>query len=71
MLKKITALMLCYAILGCAEQSTNENDSQKVMADITVVDMDVLNIGAKTPAKLFDGNVLMTIVGGNIVYKKE
>jgi hypothetical protein len=33
--------------------------------------MDVLNIGAKTPAKLFDGNVLMTIVGGNIVYKKE
>jgi len=31
----------------------------------------VLNIGAKTPAKLFDGNVLMTIVGGNIVYKKE
>ena len=40
-------------------------------ADITVVDMDVLNIGAKTPAKLFDGNVLMTIVGGNIVYKKE
>lgn len=40
-------------------------------ADITVVDMDVLNIGANTPEKLFDGNVLMTIVGGNIVYKKE
>ena len=40
-------------------------------ADITVVDMDVLNIGISDPAKLFDGNVLMTIVGGRIVYKKE
>lgn len=39
-------------------------------ADITVVDMDVLNVGETNPAELFNGNVLMTIVGGNIVYQK-
>lgn len=40
-------------------------------ADITVVDMDVLNVGISDPVKLFDGNVLMTIVGGKVVYQKE
>tara|TARA_R110002096_G_scaffold435548_1_gene661434 strand:- start:91761 stop:93518 length:1758 start_codon:yes stop_codon:yes gene_type:complete len=39
-------------------------------ADITVVDLDVLNVGEQTPADLFKGNVLMTIVGGTVVYKK-
>jgi hypothetical protein len=33
--------------------------------------MDVLNIEISDPAKLFDGNVLMTIVGGPIIYQKE
>ena len=36
----------------------------------TVVDLDVLNVGEQTPADLFKGNVLMTIVGGTVVYKK-
>ncbi|MDG1438226.1 MAG: amidohydrolase, partial [Emcibacteraceae bacterium] len=40
-------------------------------ADITIVDLDVLNFGAHNPSELFNGNVLMTIVGGNIVYTKE
>lgn len=40
-------------------------------ADITVVDTDVLNVGAHNPADLFKGKVLMTIVGGNIVYQTE
>ncbi|MBT5072699.1 MAG: amidohydrolase [Kordiimonadaceae bacterium] len=39
-------------------------------ADITVVDMDVLNVGENVPAELFKGKVLMTIVGGNIVYQQ-
>jgi hypothetical protein len=33
--------------------------------------MDVLNIEISDPTKLFDGNVLMTIVGGPIIYQKE
>ena len=52
------------------EEKTGSLENGK-WADMTVVDMDVLNIGISDPAKLFDGNVLMTIVGGNIVYKKE
>ncbi|MDG1707832.1 MAG: amidohydrolase [Emcibacteraceae bacterium] len=40
-------------------------------ADITVVDLDVLNVGTHNPSELFNGNVLMTIVGGNIVYTKK
>lgn len=39
-------------------------------ADITVVDIDVLNVGASNPAALFDGNVMMTIAAGEVVYKK-
>ncbi|MCC3862143.1 amidohydrolase [Pseudemcibacter aquimaris] len=39
-------------------------------ADITVVDMDVLNVGNQNPAELFNGNILMTIVGGDILYQK-
>ncbi len=40
-------------------------------ADITVFDIDVLNVGKHNPSELFKGNVLMTIVGGNIVFQKE
>ncbi len=40
-------------------------------ADITIVDTDILNVGAQRPADLLGGNILMTIVGGNIVYKAE
>ncbi len=37
-------------------------------ADITVLDIDPLQVGEKMPSQLLNGNVVMTIVGGNIVY---
>jgi predicted amidohydrolase YtcJ len=39
-------------------------------ADITVIDMDPLNIGATAPDKLLQGKIKMTIVGGKIVYDR-
>ena len=50
MLKKITAFMLCYAILGCAEQSTNENDSQKVMADMVLENANIYTFSWDEPS---------------------
>lgn len=40
-------------------------------ADITVVDKDLLNIGATNPIEMLGGNILMTIVGGKVVYKQD
>ena len=40
-------------------------------ADITVLDIDPLQVGETAPSKLLDGNVLMTIVNGKIVYQNE
>jgi len=37
-------------------------------ADITVLDKDVLNVGAKTPSNLLDGKALMTTLAGNVVF---
>jgi predicted amidohydrolase YtcJ len=37
-------------------------------ADITVMDIDPLSIGATDPGKLFKGNIRMTMVGGKIIY---
>ncbi len=38
-------------------------------ADITVLNIDPLQVGEKSPGELFQGKVLMTIVDGRIVYK--
>lgn len=40
-------------------------------ADIAVVDKDLLNVGTANPIDLLGSDVLMTIVGGKVVYKKE
>ena len=40
-------------------------------ADLTIVDLDMLNIGQDNPTKLLDGNVLMTVVGGDIVHRGD
>ena len=40
-------------------------------ADITVMDIDPLVVGDTEPGKLFDGNIVATIVGGKVVYKAE
>lgn len=40
-------------------------------ADIAVVDKDLLNVGATNPSDLLNGDVLMTIVGGKVVYKRD
>ena len=39
-------------------------------ADITVLDQDVFATVAQDPAHLLDGKVLMTIVGGDVVYRQ-
>ncbi len=39
-------------------------------ADITVVDIDPLQVAEKEPHKLLDGKVVMTIAGGKIVFQK-
>ena len=39
-------------------------------ADITVVDTDPLQVGGEAPERLLDGEVLMTIVGGRIVFER-
>ena len=38
-------------------------------ADITVMDVDPLNLGATEPGELLNGSILFTIVGGEIVYR--
>ncbi len=40
-------------------------------ADITVLDIDPMQLGETEPSKLFQGNVLMTIVNGKIVYQNQ
>ena len=40
-------------------------------ADITVLDIDLLNVGLTDPARLFDGKVLMTMVNGAVVYESD
>lgn len=40
-------------------------------ADITVVDKDLLNVGSTNPIELLNVDVLITIVGGKVVYKRD
>jgi predicted amidohydrolase YtcJ len=52
-----------------------ENDTGTLVAsrraDITVVDIDPLQVGDKEPHKLLGGNIVMTIVGGKIAFHKQ
>ena len=57
------------AYAGFLENETGTLEVGK-WADITVLDKDVLNVGAKTPSDLLDGKVLMTISAGNVVFKQ-
>jgi len=36
-----------------------------------VMDIDPLVIGETDPGKLFDGNIVATIIGGKVLYKAE
>jgi predicted amidohydrolase YtcJ len=40
-------------------------------ADITVMDIDPLETAGKNPLRLLDGKILLTLVGGKIVYSKD
>jgi len=40
-------------------------------ADLTVVDIDPFQVGSTTPARLLDGRVVMTMVGGKIVFENR
>ena len=57
------------AYSGFVENETGTLEVGK-WADITVLDMDVLNVGDHNPADLLKGKVLMTIADGVIVYKE-
>ncbi len=39
-------------------------------ADLTVMDIDPFVVAEESPADILDGNILMTIVNGNIVYER-
>jgi predicted amidohydrolase YtcJ len=40
-------------------------------ADITVMDIDPLAVGETAPGKLFEGGIVATIVGGEVVYERS
>ncbi len=40
-------------------------------ADITVMDLDPLAVGESNPAKLLEGSIIMTVVGGKVVFEKQ
>jgi predicted amidohydrolase YtcJ len=40
-------------------------------ADITVMDVDPLVLGETAPGRLFEGKILATIVGGNVVHESK
>lgn len=40
-------------------------------ADITVMDIDPMVVGVESPESLLEGKILLTVVGGRIVYRRE
>lgn len=40
-------------------------------ADITVIDIDPFVLGETDPGKILDGEILMTIVNGIVIYEKK
>jgi predicted amidohydrolase YtcJ len=57
------------AYAGFVENETGTLEVGK-WADMTILNMDVLNVGTQSPRDLLDGEVLMTISAGNVIYKK-
>ena len=55
-----------------ARTSFEENDTGQIAAgrraDLTIMDVDPLAVGEQDPARLLDGHILWTIVGGKIVH---
>ena len=58
------------AYAGFVENETGTLETGK-WADITILNMDVLNVGTTNPSSLLGGEVLMTISAGNVVYTKK
>lgn len=60
---------------GAAYAAFVENETGTLVpgkwADITVLDMDVLNVGTASPRDLLGGKVLMTVSAGQIVYQNK
>lgn len=55
------------AYTGFQEEVLGTLESGK-LADITIIDIDLLNVGLTDPDKLWDGKIMMTMVGGKVVY---
>ncbi len=57
-----------------AYASFRENDTGIIeagrWADLTVMDIDPFALADETPADILEGNILMTIVGGKVVYER-
>ena len=58
------------AYAGGLENETGTLEVGK-WADITIMDIDPLVVGATEPGKLFDGSIVATIVGGKVLYEAE
>ena len=58
------------AYAGFVENEAGTLEAGK-WADITVLNMDILNVGTKSPSDLLGGEVVMTISAGNVVYKND
>ncbi len=57
------------AYAGCAEDETGTLEVGK-RADLTVVDIDPLDLGETDPGRLLGGVVLTTVVGGEVVFER-
>jgi predicted amidohydrolase YtcJ len=57
------------AYAGFMDEVTGTLEEGK-LADITVLDLDILNTGTNGPGNILDGEVLMTMVGGKVVYRR-
>ncbi|TQV76759.1 amidohydrolase [Aliikangiella marina] len=61
--------------IDAAFSAFHENDTGVIAkgkwADLTIVDIDVMQVAEKQPHALLTGQVLMTVLDGKIVYRKE
>jgi predicted amidohydrolase YtcJ len=39
-------------------------------ADVTVMDIDPFVVGSTQPGELLDGSIVLTVVGGEVVFKR-
>ena len=58
------------AYAGFREESMGQI-SPGFAADLTIMNLDPLNASVQQPAKLFDGQIVMTLVNGKVVFERN